>query len=58
MRGFREIRTSERIERERKEKEKLGYLQIKPETDITVEEAQAYILQIFEQAALETAQES
>ena len=53
--GFREIRTSEKITDldERKKKEEKGYLKIKPETDMTVEEAIRAILEEFNKASRE-----
>lgn len=41
MGGFREIKNRE-IKEIQKEKEEEGYKKIKPETDITVEQARAY----------------
>lgn len=46
---FREIREIKREEDERNRH--YGYMDIKPETDITVEEAKNYIMMIFEQQA-------
>lgn len=47
---FREIRTSETIreEDERRRRENLGYLNIKPETDITIEEARDFWDGVFD----------
>lgn len=50
---FREIRARERITDRTEDKKEYGYMQIKPETDITVEEANAYIRSIFEGLAEE-----
>ena len=48
---FREIRTRERIERitydKQKQNEEEGYKKIKPETDMTIEEANAFIENLF-----------
>lgn len=45
---FREIRTAERIVERRKDKEKSKkYLEIKPETNITYEEAKAFVESLF-----------
>ena len=53
---FREIRRSERIteqdrkrreEEERRRLETTGYLSIKPETEMTIEECQAFIESVF-----------
>lgn len=43
IREIREIRTNERItEEEERKKKELGYMKIKPETDITYEEANKF----------------
>ena len=44
---FREIRTAERITEEDERKNR-GYLKIKPETDITVEECTAFWNSLFQ----------
>ena len=50
MRGFREIREIREIKDEkRKEEEDTGYLEIKPETGITFEEACAFWDNLFSQ---------
>lgn len=45
---FREIRTAERITEEDERKNR-GYLKIKPETDITVEECTAFWNSLFQE---------
>lgn len=48
MRGFREIREIQEIKDEkRKEEEETGYLEIKPETNITFEEACSFWDDLF-----------
>ena len=51
---FREIRTSERItdqdrRREEEFRKQRGFMQIKPESDITYEEAKAYVENLFKE---------
>lgn len=41
MRGFREIRVRE-VDREKKEKKRYAFQDIKPETDITLQDAQNF----------------
>lgn len=55
---FREIRRVESIEKineERRKREEEGFRKIKPETNMTVEEAQAIWMQIWNQACIEEA---
>lgn len=44
---FREIRTTEKITDLDEKKKSEGYLKIKPETDITYEEAKAFVEGLF-----------
>lgn len=56
---FREIRRVESIEKiikeERRKREEEGFRKIKPETDMTVEEARDIWMQIWNQACIEEA---
>lgn len=49
MRGFREIREVREIKNDNRKDEENGYLEIKPETGITFEEACAFWDNIFSQ---------
>lgn len=49
MRGFKEIREIREIRDEKREEEEKGYLEIKPETNITFEEACAFWDNLFSQ---------
>lgn len=49
MRGFREVERNIEREKLNKDKKEEGYKQIKPETNITIEEAKAFIESLFAQ---------
>lgn len=49
---FREIRVRERMS-EQDEKKEFGYMKIKPEREMSEDECNAIIMEIFEQARLE-----
>ena len=47
MRGFREVERNIEREKLNKDKKEEGYKQIKPETNITFEEAKAFVESLF-----------
>ena len=47
MRGFREVERNIEREKMNKDKKEEGYKQIKPETNITIEEAKAFVESLF-----------
>lgn len=54
---FREIRTRERITDRTESKEELGYLKIKPETEMTVEEVKGFWDELFKRTQEEARKE-
>ena len=57
FRGFREIRVREVDRKKQENPEDKNYLKIKPETDITVEEAEDFWDQLFENIATSSCRE-
>ena len=47
MRGFREVERNIEIEKLNKDKKEENYKQIKPETNMTVEEAKCFVNNLF-----------